>query len=90
MIESRLGAAAEAAFVGAVANGELPVIDLLQADWARCRDLIIRYHDLRLGLVDASVVAVAERLGVTTVATLNRRDFAVVRPGHCEALTLIP
>jgi hypothetical protein len=36
------------------------------------------------------VIALAERLSVTTVATLNRRDFAVVRPTHCEALTLIP
>jgi predicted nucleic acid-binding protein len=90
MIESRLGAKAEAAFVGSVAAGELEVVDLTDADWARCRDLIIQYADLRLGLVDASVIALAERLSVTTVATLNRRDFAVVRPTHCEALTLIP
>jgi hypothetical protein len=41
-------------------------------------------------LVDASVVALAERLGGTTVATLNRRDFAVVRLAHCDALTMIP
>jgi len=36
------------------------------------------------------VIAVAERLGVATIATLNRRDFTVVRPAHCDALTLIP
>lgn len=90
MIESRLGADAEAAFVDSVATGELEVLDLTRPDWARCRDLIRQYMDLRLGLVDASVVAVAERLGITTVATLNRRDFTVVRPAHCEALTLIP
>ena len=90
MIESRLGAEAEAAFVDSVAAGELEVVDLNAADWARCRDLIAQYADLRLGLVDASVLAIAERLDLTTVATLNRRDFAVVRPTHCEALTLIP
>jgi uncharacterized protein len=90
MIESRLGAAAEAVFVGSIAAGELQVIDLTSADWVRCRDLIAAYRDLSLGLVDASVIAVAERLGVTTVATLNRRDFSVVRPSHCEALTLLP
>jgi len=43
-----------------------------------------------LGLVDASVVAVAERLGVTSIATLNARDFHVVRPRHAEAFTLLP
>lgn len=90
MIESRLGPAVEAAFVGSVAAGELDVIDLTPADWARCAELIAIYHDLRLGLVDASVIAIAERLGVTTIATLNRRDFTVVRPVHCDALELIP
>lgn len=38
--------------------------------------------DLGLGLVDASVVAIAERLGVTTIATMNQCDFATgVGPG---------
>jgi hypothetical protein len=67
MIESRLGAKAEAAFIGSVAAGELDVVDLTDADWARCRDLIVQYADLRLGLVDASVIALAERLSITTV-----------------------
>jgi predicted nucleic acid-binding protein len=41
-------------------------------------------------LVDASIIAVAERLNVTTIATLDRRDFTVVRPVHCQAFELIP
>jgi predicted nucleic acid-binding protein len=90
MIESRLGPAAEGAFVGSIAASELAVIDLTAENWARCVELIGRYADLGLGLVDASVIAIAERLGVTTIATLNRRDFAVVRPAHCDALDLIP
>lgn len=48
------------------------------------------YADLRLGRTDASLIALAERLGVTTIATLNRRDFAVVRPRHVKAFELIP
>ncbi len=52
--------------------------------------MIEQYADLGLGLVDASVVALAERLNLTTVATLNERDFRVVRPNHCEALDLVP
>lgn len=89
MIESRLGPTAEAALVGSIATGELAVIDLTTADWARCAEQIATYHDLGLGLVDASLVAVAERLGVTTIATLNLRDFRVVRPAHCDAFELI-
>ena len=90
MIESRLGAVAEAAFVSSIARRELRCIDLVADDWARCAELIQEYADLRLGLVDASVVTIAERLGLSTLATLNRRDFAVVRPRHVEAFKLIP
>jgi predicted nucleic acid-binding protein len=60
------------------------------ADWTRVAELVEKYADLRLGLVDASVVAVAERFGVVTVATLNHRDFRVVRPKHAAALELVP
>ena len=90
MIESRLGPLAEAAFVASVAANEIELIDLTAHDWARCVELITTYHDLRLGLVDASVIAIAERLELTTIATLNRRDFAVVRPAHTNTFELIP
>jgi uncharacterized protein len=90
MIESIVGPTAEAAFVASAANGELGVQDLEADDYRRCAELIEHYADLGLGLVDASVVAVAERLGVTVLATLNRRDFTVVRPRHCEAFELLP
>jgi len=53
-------------------------------------ELVARYHDLPLGTVDASVIAAAERLGVTEVATLDRRHFTVVRPHHVEAFNLLP
>jgi uncharacterized protein len=40
--------------------------------------------------VDASVVAAAERLDVRQIATVDRRDFGVVRPKHAEAFELLP
>jgi hypothetical protein len=81
LIETRLGPAAEARFLRAT-RGE--------QDWDRAIELVETYADLGLGLVDASVVAVAERLRVTEVATTNRRDFFVVRPRHVNAFTLLP
>jgi predicted nucleic acid-binding protein len=53
-------------------------------------ELIETYADLRLGTVDASVIATAERLGTTTIATLDRRHFTVVRPSHVDAFQLVP
>jgi len=36
------------------------------------------------------VIALAERLHTDRIATLNDRDFTVVRPNHTGALTLVP
>ena len=65
-------------------------MDLTAADYTRMADLVVRYASLPLGTTDASVIAVAERLGLTEVATLDRRRFTVVRPNHVDALTLLP
>lgn len=53
-------------------------------------ELVYDYADLPLGTTDAAVIALAERLGVTEVATLDRRHFTVVRPRHTAALVLLP
>jgi len=54
------------------------------------RQLVRGYADLGLGLVDASVIAIAERLEQDTIATLDRRHFSVVQPAHMPAFTLVP
>jgi predicted nucleic acid-binding protein len=76
LVESRLGPAAEVRFLRLVTAGALHVVDLSVADYERCIDLIERYADLGLGLglVDASIVAIAELRGITILATLNNGD----------------
>jgi uncharacterized protein len=59
-------------------------------DWLRVSELVWRYRDLPLGTVDASIVAAAERLAISTLATLDRRHFTVVQPAHLAAFTLVP
>lgn len=90
MIAAVLGPATEAAFIGSVAVGDFTVADLTTTDWQRVAELVERYADLDLGTVDAAIIAVAERLNVTTLATINPRDFRVVRPAHCDAFDLVP
>lgn len=89
-IERNVGPAAEAAFVRHVASGQFKIVDLGPGEYERCAELIDTYADLGLGIVDASVITVAENLGVRTLATLNRRDFTVVRPRQTEASELLP
>ncbi len=80
----------EAKFLDALADGDFEIVNLTTADFARMAELVRRYDDLPLGTTDASVVALAERLGVVEVATLDHRHFRVVRPSHVDALTLLP
>jgi predicted nucleic acid-binding protein len=80
----------EADLLDAIAEGELQLEDLERNDYARTSELVTIYADLPLGMVDASVVAVAERLDVREVATIDHRHFSVVRPRHVDAFTLLP
>lgn len=89
-IGSRLGADAEVRFLGDLAAGEFSVEPVAAADWLRIAELVNEYRDLPLGSVDASIVATAERLDITQLATLDRRHFSVVRPSHTSSFELLP
>ena len=87
----RPGLAAE--FCAAIADDELRVIEATPHDYRRMAELLTTYASLRLQAVDACVVALAERLDLHEVATLDRRDFQVVSPRHLpkgQRLTLLP
>lgn len=80
----------EAAVLTSVAVGEFEHVTITGTDLTRMAELVRAYADMPLGAVDASVIAVAERLKLTDVATLDRRHFTVVRPKHTTALNLLP
>jgi predicted nucleic acid-binding protein len=85
--------AGEGSFVGVldqVRSSALVVEDLVAADYERIVELLRAYADLKVGFVDASVLAVTERLGEPKLATLDHRHFATMRPRHVEALELLP
>lgn len=90
LVATRLGTDAESRFVADLATGAFEVETVAASDWPRILELVLGYRDLPLGTVDASVVAAAERLGVTNVATLDRRHFGVVRPAHGGAFEILP
>jgi predicted nucleic acid-binding protein len=90
LLATRLGTDAEIRFLGDLAAGAFAVEPVDPSDWLRIAELVGGYRDLPLGTVDASVVAAAERLGITEVATVDRRHFGVVRPSHAAGFTLLP
>lgn len=90
LLHQRISHAAESAFVRAIANGDFAVEPLETEDVIRADQLMSKYSDLGIGFVDATVVALAERLDVTDILTTDRRHFGVVKPRHVAALTLRP
>ncbi len=90
LLGTRLGVEPEVRFLGDLADGSFSVDPVAAGDWLRIAELVATYRDLPLGTVDASVIAVAERLGITDVATLDHRHFSLVRPRHVDAFTLLP
>lgn len=90
LASSRLGLQPFSTFLSDVEADDVGIVDLVRADYVRVRDLLTRYADLKLGFVDAAVVAVVERLKERKLATLDHRHFATIRPNHVETLELLP
>ncbi len=88
LIRTRLGERPERLFAESLAAGELTVEGLTRADLKRTAELMERYSFL--GFVDATVVAIAERLKLDAVVTTDRRDFRRVKPRHAKAFRLLP
>jgi len=78
LLSTRLGEEVANAFRSDLAAGLLSVEWDGAADLERVAELNTLYADLGLGLVDAAVMAVAERVGARAIATLDLRGFGAV------------
>ena len=89
-ILDRLGADAELAFLRSLAAKEMLVEPLADRDLNRAIEILDQYRDAEFGMVDAATMAIAERLKIDVILTLDRRDFSIYRPRHCRAFRLVP
>jgi len=90
LIQQRLGSQAVAAFLESFESSVFALTPLETSDLLVSAKTLRDYADSRIDFVDATVMAVAERLGLATVLTLDRRDFSIYRPRHCQHFTLLP
>jgi uncharacterized protein len=88
LVASRLGSAAEAAFLRGLSAFaiEPPTVD----DWPHIAELVERYADLGLGTTDSSIAVLAERLGTDVVITLDRRHFGTIRLPDGRPFRILP
>ena len=90
LLQTRIGANAEARFVRALAEEEFE-LDLLEPDDVRrASEIVTAYSKLPLGFVDATVVAVAERNDAREILTTDRRHFSIIKPLHAKRFSLLP
>jgi predicted nucleic acid-binding protein len=75
LLGNRLGARSRAVFYSGIVEGYYLVADLPRDAYARVADLNRQFADLELGFVDAAIVALAEAIGLSRIATADRRHF---------------
>jgi uncharacterized protein len=75
LLGQRIGANGRSTFYSGIIEGYYLVVDLPRTSYERVAELNRRFADLELGFVDASVVALAESLELTRIATTDRRHF---------------
>ena len=90
LIGSRLGLAAEIAALRELAGGAWDLATMDAVDLARTVPILERYADHPIGVADASNVVLADRYRTTTVATLDRRQFSVLRPLSGGYFAILP
>lgn len=73
-----------------IVRGGVKIVDLAVEELPRMRALMSRYATLPMDFADASLVALAERLDVKRVFTLDRRDFQIYRPRHTRFFHIFP
>ncbi|GIK58592.1 MAG: PIN domain-containing protein [Chloroflexi bacterium] len=90
LIARRISHRVMRAFLSKLQNPQWQIESITAADFERATQILDRYQDAELDFADSTIVAVAERLHVETILTLDRRDFQMIRPKHTPYFTLLP
>lgn len=73
-----------------IQRGGIKINLLEDSNYPRIRELMKKYHDLPMGLADATLVVLGEEKKLSTVFTLDHKDFQIYRPKHKKRFTLLP
>lgn len=90
LIRRDLGAEALAQFITDLAELRYALVAPTASDYGRAAAVVRQYADTHIDFVDALLAAMAERLDIRRILTLDQRHFRLFRPRHCEAFELIP
>ena len=90
LLNRDLGTRAVAEFIQALPRSNFVLEVPTPEDYARSAEILRKYDDNNIDFVDACIVAMAERLNITKILTVDKRHFSAFRPRHCETFELVP
>ena len=90
LVATRHGTEAELAVIAELAGGAWQLPGFTGDDLAVAHRIIEQYADQAIGIADASIVVLADRLGTRSIATLDRRHFDVLRPLAGGRFSIVP
>lgn len=88
LVATRLGTDAEQRVLAELASPAYVLASVDRDDLRACIELISRYAGI--GVTDASMLVLADRLGNDRVLALDRRHFETVRTPSGRALAIMP
>ncbi len=90
LLNAHLNQESERKLIASIIQGELRIENLIAEDYRRSLQLLESYPNVNIGFVDASMVAISERLKINRILTTDRKHFSIIRPRHCRAFELLP
>lgn len=90
LVTARVGSRATRDLLEDVGRAAYELASIEPADVALAASVIDRYHDLDIGLADASIVVLADRYGTDRVLTLDERHFRALQTLDGGPFTLLP
>jgi predicted nucleic acid-binding protein len=90
LLTKHIGNRGTALFLHLLPQSKYRLVALMPEDIVRTAEILNQYADTRVDFVDATIAAVAERLKITRILSLDQRDFRVIRPKHSEYFEILP
>lgn len=90
LLRRDLGISAVAKFLRELSETDIILEPPAPEDYLRSSEILHKYNDNNIDFVDACIVAMAERLNITKILTVDHRHFRIFKPKHCKAFELLP
>jgi predicted nucleic acid-binding protein len=90
LLTSRLGYPTTKQVLTELANSNVIIEGIDKTDLKRVTEILDQYTDSKLNFVDATIVAIAERMNITKIFTLNKPIFSIISPQHCAGFEIFP